>query len=975
MMEWGVYGNPNTLKFSFGDEKWFHREMAFDRTIDGVTGTCLIQGPIFWQVDEGFVKRHNLTSTTYEIDPTPTTHIAISDHDLYICKNRELWKVGSCLEKVRDFPIRPIRILGSEAGILYETSTGIYTPHDKFLARDISIHDAHEGIFAGVTHHSIKIWYVSSWQMHHRISVPGNILDMSVTKPWVCAITDKHACCVWNVHTGEAHRQWCVEHGIAVAIDSRANVIVCGQEQIAFYEDTSTCVYALKESIDDVLSCNDTMWVRKEQTWSRTRPVQLWPIHLAEWCETPLSVPFPHPPRFTCLSETVILERLEPFWKPRSFATMCKESCPYTLAFSQLVDMESWAREFFSYARERTWTPVQTQRALKHLRSMNIPIDVITWANVDERPLDDHTIALWDAIVDGSLDERHVTMIRRVCDAKRDDWMLERAEMAASLVAHPFLLSFLHLDTCMMNLDTLWDEWVPIVMKWMRTARTYHSGVFWRIFLSHFVLHGPESYNCTALEIMNETSTCHPVRPHLEHEVCMHAKELAAHPRVLFQMAEPALRIFHKWDLACASPMLICMATHDHMFVWTSTSLLVRDMTMARLTIRDAPVPISIAKWEDQVAVVLEDSINIHKQEYKHTFEMQVIDVEYEDAYRLWTLSEHGVLKCIHSVHGRLIYEETMCFPYAHTLICIYPTMYIICSESVCVYNVREHIFERNLMLSHVMNVFHLQETAIFVFEDNTFCLEQTCTPLYTSSFRPVYVREHDEHVVLVTSVEFKILDRQWHQKDVIMFTSPVVDVCRVNSVWYILHASGEVSAVEWKRQRVQMIQEACMHMDEHVLQREAHRIVDIFMLDTSLCGDTVYMDTIQRMMKDRAVWECLLREDVLEWFMEIFFRSPKIVWSPLWRLFSYRGTVHQCAICQCSTVSKDHPVVILKNCAHRFHESCITRMIELHESRNRDLREEYALTADLTCPVCRAPYKGHVIDREYTELATYESE
>ena len=974
-MEWGVYGNQDTLTFSFGDEKWFSRATAFDRTIDNVTGDCFIQGPIFWQLNDKELKRHNLTTTTFEIPLTPSTLIAVSDHDLFFCKHAELWRVGSRLEKVRDFPAPPRRILGSEAGILYETSNGIYTPQDKFLARDISIYDAHEGIFAGVSMRCIKIWYVSSWQMHHRISIPGTVLDISITKPWLCALTDKHACCVWDIHTGEAHRQWSVQDGVAASIDASANVVIGCKDRIAFYEDTGTCVYALKETFDDVLTCNDTLWVRKDDTWSRARPVHLWPLQLAEWCETPLCIPFPRPPRFVLLSEMAILQRLESFWKPLSFQCLGKENCPRAADFSHLVDMEMWAREFFSYARNRSWSLEETRLALRHLQVMRVPIDTMTWANVDERPMNDDTIALWNEIVVGPLDERHVTMIQRVCDAQRDDWMIERADMAASLVAHPFLLPFLHLDTCIEVLDTLWDEWVPIVLEWMQTCRTDHGLTLWRIFLRHLVAHGPESVYCTALKIMTETSTSHPVRTLMEHDVCGDLKQLAAHPSVLFDLAAPALRIMDKWDLACMSPVVICMAAHDDMFVWSQCSLYRRDMSLATVSDQLSRVPISLSKWEDQVAVVHEDRIVLHKRGHQHTINQQVIDIEYEDAYRMWILSEHGALKCIHSVHGRIIHDEAVCFPFAHTLMCVYPFMYIICNESVCVYNVCDKSLERNLMLSHVTHVFHLQETPIFVFEDNTFCLEQTATSLYTSSFRPIYVDEHDQHMVLITSVDMKILDRSWKEKDVVMFSSPVVDVSRVNLVWYILHASGEVTAVEWNRERVAFVQQACAHMEEHVLQREASRIIDIFMLDTTLCDDSMYMNVVQQIMNDRSVWEQLLREDVLEWLMEIFFRSPKTVWSPLWRLFSFRGTVHRCAICQCSTVSKEHPVVVLKNCTHRFHEACIERMIQLHASRNRDLREQYALTADLTCPICRASYKGHVVDVEYTELASYESE
>ena len=48
-----------------------------------------------------------------------------------------------------------------------------------------------------------------------------------------------------------------------------------------------------------------------------------------------------------------------------------------------------------------------------------------------------------------------------------------------------------------------------------------------------------------------------------------------------------------------------------------------------------------------------------------------------------------------------------------------------------------------------------------------------------------------------------------------------------------------------------------------------------------------------------------------------------------------------------------------------------------MHEARNADLREEYALTADLACPVCRTTFEPDQIvdDPAFTELVEYDSD
>ena len=977
-MEWGVYANKDALSFKYGDDKWFTEEAVYDRHVTDVAYPCIAKGNILWEIRGDKVKRHDRNVTNHAIHAVSLKHIAASGDALYVCHGVDLWKLTDTYEKVYEYATPPERIYGSEAGILYSNGTGVYTSEHKYLTREIDFYDAHDGIFAASSGRSLRVWYVSSWQCHHRIHVPGKIIDLCVTTPWLCAITDKNNCCVWDAHSGEAYRRWSVRHPLGVSIDRNAHVTVYTRENIRFFEDTGTCVYSAPNNYDGVTSTNDVMWLKKGLDRYKTRPIDMWPLQLAMWCEAPLSVPFPAPPFFVTKSVEDIVQQLEIYWKPLSMRNVCSEkSGVHARDFAQLVPIESWSHDFFTYAAGMPWTRSEVKRAMRHLRAMDIRIDVMTWANVAARVVNDDTIALWDEIVTGPLEEIHVPMILRVCDEKRDDWLLERAEEAATLVAHPYLLTFLPLDTCVVTFDALWDDWVPVLMEWVRRTNTLFSRRMWRIFLRQYIIHGPEKFFCDALEIMDRGHGYHPTRPYMEQEVLVDLEQLAAHPSVLMNLGVPALRPVYGWELTCTCPLYIAVALHDDMFVWSKDSLIRRDLHAETAVVCSSDVPVSVATFDDQVAVAMDDYIDMYRRSFKdmvNRFPYRVLDLVYEDAFRLWTITENGSLTCLHSVHGRPIHEEELCFPNVHTLI-FEEKLFMISTDSVCIYNTREKILERNIMTSHVVHVFSLQQTPIYVYEDHSFCLEQTLTPLFTAEFRPLYAREHDEHIILVTSTKFQVLDATWKVREEHVFSYPAVDVCCMDRRWYILHTSGQITALEWSRERVSMVQKACARLEARDVQRYVSKVVNICLLDTTLNEPTVYLTILTKIMEDRMTWVHLLREDVLRWLMELFFQAPKDAWMPLWQLFSFRGTTHCCAICQSCSVSDENPVVILKNCAHRFHQACIDRMVALHGSRNEDLQQEYALTATLTCPVCRSPYEGYVVDTEYTELAGYESE
>ena len=108
---------------------------------------------------------------------------------------------------------------------------------------------------------------------------------------------------------------------------------------------------------------------------------------------------------------------------------------------------------------------------------------------------------------------------------------------------------------------------------------------------------------------------------------------------------------------------------------------------------------------------------------------------------------------------------------------------------------------------------------------------------------------------------------------------------------------------------------------------------------------------------------ECTLEyHDRLHWcsseFIDILLAAPlNDVHKILRRLASFRGPRFECAIC--GDDESDDSVAYIKGCQHRFHTGCIAELIRKVPEYNDEMRYEYALEVNLTCPTCRAPFKS----------------
>ena len=231
-----------------------------------------------------------------------------------------------------------------------------------------------------------------------------------------------------------------------------------------------------------------------------------------------------------------------------------------------------------------------------------------------------------------------------------------------------------------------------------------------------------------------------------------------------------------------------------------------------------------------------------------------------------------------------------------------------------------------------------------------------------------------DDHVIVLTTVKCSVYDSDWNLVHDILFDTVVADFCNVGHVWYVLLRNGMTHALQWSRSHLRRVQGILFDAERTELQRNATNVINTLMQDTTLYDDMKYVDVVSCLMEDRTIWPHLLREDVCRWLMNVFFRYPNETWTPLWTLFSFRGTTIKCSICQSATVSDEEPLCLLK-CGHRFHTRCIARLRASHGSRNAQLAREYALQATLTCPLCRTPLSEAYNDREMTLLARYDSD
>ena len=997
-MQWGFDVNQDTLRLCYGSERWYKDSTAFTETFPREEGQYYMKGDVLWHMHGNDVTRiHGDQRQHYTVEESGP--VAVSKDAFYICEGKECKRASNNQYDVyTHFPSVPENIYYCEAGLLYKTSAGIYTPSNDFLVRDLHYFDTHEGVFVGVTSWGMKIWFTASWRMHHRIAIPGKAVDISCTVPWVCVVTQKNTCSIWNVHTGEAYRQWSLHHPRSVTIDHAAQVISCTRDEISFYDDTGTCLYAQKYTSSVVVTTNDTTWVLGDDDIKRVRPVDPWSLQVCMWCETPLTLPFPAPPSYVLPTVEHILDALKIYWLPRSFENLATErTTPHLTDFMQIVDMNEWATAFFEFAAGRSWQQDHVVATRRRLSKMGVEIDVHAWANVEHRQPSDESFALWD-ILFHVLDEESVDVITLACDHKRDVWLASRAEESAMYVVHPYLIDFLPCDTFITIMKHHWNEWVPVFLEWIQTHQTMTSRRMWRMFLKHLSINGPVSSYPDALRIMdtlaswkrgNCDASCvmvndlycfdpsfHPTRPVLEHILLEHSDIIKEHVDVLLDIASPLVKHLHTWNIDIERPERITVMQHEEMFIWSDKEIYRRNNQLCTATMHENASPIDVDVLEDQVCAVYDNHICIYKLGLLgmvYSFPRhQIICACYESRERLWILSIHGVLECIHTVNGKTLARENTLFSHARSMQREDERLFIICTTHVHIYDIKTAILVNSIATNHVIDVATLFGQIALVYEDNTICYAHSKDPICATDFRPTHVQEVSEHVVVVTSVSFRVYNDEWEIVYEETFESTVADVCYNKNVWYILLRNGNVRALQWNRHHLARAQEILFELDTPT--RYAQSIIDILMLDTSLYDTKIYLCVVERLMEDRTTWPLLLREDVFRWLLDSFFQNPAVTWTPLWSLFSFRGTTVKCVICQSTSVSESNPLVLLQ-CGHRFHRACVEQLRTSHETRNQQLMEEYALTAALACPICRAPLSTAYDDRECTLLATYDSD
>ena len=164
-------------------------------------------------------------------------------------------------------------------------------------------------------------------------------------------------------------------------------------------------------------------------------------------------------------------------------------------------------RRFFQYAKFCFLdTRDGSSSTVPPLADMNVDVDVHKWANVSERHADEHAFDLWDVLF-VRLDDDAVDVIELACEHQHDAWLSRRAEECALYAVHPYLISFLPLDTFITIMERHWGEWVPVFLDWIQTTQNITSRRMWRRFLRHMAHHGPIEWYPQALRVMDMVAT------------------------------------------------------------------------------------------------------------------------------------------------------------------------------------------------------------------------------------------------------------------------------------------------------------------------------------------------------------------------------------------------------------------------------------------------------------------------------------
>jgi WD40 repeat protein len=94
-------------------------------------------------------------------------------------------------------------------------------------------------------------------------------------------------------------------------------------------------------------------------------------------------------------------------------------------------------------------------------------------------------------------------------------------------------------------------------------------------------------------------------------------------------------------------------------------------------------------------------------------------------------------------------------------------------------------------------------------------------------------------------------------------------------------------------------------------------------------------------------------------------------------KLFCFQGKTFKCPLCLgCSSSPRSKPIAFITSCSHRFHKECLMEHIKKLPEWNDDCLHNWALCAELKCPICRIPFtKEHVKDDLFiSEVCQYDS-
>ena len=970
-MEWGFVATDDILRMDFTSEPWFASDTAFEGSCAVGDGDVHVCGSAVWELC-GRVLHHRTAGFKQRLAQTPSA-LSVRERVAYYSCGRDVFCVTEQGEtKFLTWDTAPRNLWSTEAGLLVETVGGLYAPDRRLLCDSIRLFATDEGVVAAVSPGFLRIWFTASWTTHHRIAFRGAASALSVAYPWAALATNRGEVTVYNVRTGSPEYAVSVAAPRAVAVNHAGQLTCVHADGITFFDDSSSVIYAAKGAFATPRGTKNHVWVRADSRLRRTRAIDghmLWPVQLCMWCEAPLAERFPAPPEFVAKTVPQILADLRCYWLPRSILSLGAErETPHAREFAQLMDMDAWTEAFHVYAAETRWTREEAHRARARLRVMEAAVDLRRWAAVGAREPDEAAFDQWDVLCEPWGPHAH-GMVFAACEARHSRWLTSRGCRAAESCVHEFLIPFVPVSRVKEIFCTRLTDWTPPFVAYVRRTRDWAR---WLPFTELLVHHGFIGHYPAALELCYEAPTFVPAVLRMEYELVLVPEVLATAPEVLLRMFEPSLHVVRAWPLDRAFDGVavlrhrdrflldaeeICLHAEDRLRPWGASAvsascdgqkLALRHRT--RVDVLDSTVQggwVSIATTAQAVAV--------------------------EDDYRVWTVSVVGVVRCWHAVTGDKLHE----LPGRHRLVnklrAQEGRVTIVTDEYAVVYDVPHKAYEREAPHMHDAVVF--DGRLLCAFEDNTLCFDPR-TPFITTDLRVIHMSVHGARLLVATALEVAIYDAEGTKRCAWKSARPLRSLQRVGSTVYALE-EDRLTLLRFDEARLRRLYAAASHLPASELQRHAVRLVPRLMYDVTLADPAALMAIVRGIMDDRACWVHLIREDVLEWLLTVFFDAPKQGWDALWKLFKHRGGTFRCSICMSSTVGKDRPLALLGRCAHRFHRECIQRHVEMHGARNADLREEYALTADLACPVCRTAFEpDHIVDDPaFTELVEYDSE